>query len=405
MTTIDKHTASIRVPGQEPIGVVSANFTIDEGWSPYAQARFTVPADSATLELIDPRNDVRLVGWLRQDFGESDPVADLSAEWAGLKLSDLSTRYAGTYVSAISAPHYKPWNAFGMRASSIRTFDMGIRGRERDERTGDLVITVASDEALLQDYRLVASGPLTLTFPTVRPMVEYVLSLIGAHLGTEDSVDAPVPAGSAVWTPGTDAWSFLQPFVQQAGMRLWCDERRHWRLSPDQLQRAGAVALSHLGTVTNAKDTIDRDAEWYDAVQITYTWTDALGATQYAYDSAVTPRYSKVLDLTYKVPYPGPGAAQRVLDRANGRGRVLSIDAVSDYSIDPGIDATLQLADTPTQTGTVASVTWALPEAEMQIKTRGLIDTPESAWIKLPEGERWIDSPAGGTWLNETIGT
>lgn len=403
MTTFDRHSIVLRAADRD-LSARTASLTLDESWSPYAQAEFTIPATPDLLDAIDPRNDVRIVGWFRQDFGESDPVADLSAAWAGKSLADLSAMFAGQFVSSISAPHYRAWNSFGMRAATIRTFDLGVRSRQRGERDAVIVITAASDEALLQDYKLVATAPLTLTHSTLRPMVEYVLSLIGAHLGTEDTVDAPVPAGSAVWKPGVQAWDFLAPFVQQAGMRLWCDERRHWRLSPAQLQRAGSVALSHVGTVTAASDTITRDGEWYDAVVITYTWTDALGATQYAYDTATTPGYSKVLDLTYNVPYPGPGAAQRVLDRANGRGRVLGISAVSDYTVDPGIDATLQLAESPAQSGIVSAVTWRLPQGEMDVSTRGLIDTPESAWVKLPTGQRWMDSPVGGTWANETIG-
>ncbi|MDN4598842.1 hypothetical protein [Leifsonia virtsii] len=403
--TIDRHSIFAQLSVGGVLDVKSADITMDETWAPFVQARIVCALpDPSVRELIDPRNDIRLTLRVRQDFGESGRLADLSAMWAGKTLGSPDDIPGSATLGAISAWRAAAWNSFGVRPTTSRSFNLSVRSRPYAHKDGTVSIVAASDEALLQDQALLGSAVIRPPASTVRGLVSYVLAQIGAVL-LDGPADADLPATVGVATPGMTWWSFLTPILQQAGLRLWCDGRRSWRLAEQISTVKGNIVLSYLSTITDATDDIDRDGnEWYDAVQITYTWTDAWGMQQTAYDWAETPGYSKVLSLEYRdARYPGPGAAQRVLERALGRGRVLNLRAVSDYSVEPSAPITMTLPDTPVQTGAASAVTWRFPDGEMEVKSRGLVDTPKAAWVQLAPGEEWLDSPVGASWISEAV--
>lgn len=78
--------------------------TLDASWAPYVQASVTVPHQPGLAEAVDPALQLR---------------ATLTATLNG----------------------------------DTRTFELGVRGRRLDDTERTLTITLASDEALLQDYR------------------------------------------------------------------------------------------------------------------------------------------------------------------------------------------------------------------------------------------------------------
>jgi hypothetical protein len=123
-----------------------------------------------------------------------------------------------------------------------------------------------------------------------------------------------------------------------------------------------------------------------------------------AYDVAGEYDARKVFAETRQLPFPGPGAAAALLERKRGRGRVLEVSAVSSYDTYPGRAVAITLPATAVQTGYVSAVTWDHPADEMTVKSRGLIDTPESAWMFLFSGDSWNNSPAGASWLDEEVG-
>jgi hypothetical protein len=47
------------------------------------------------------------------------------------------------------------------------------------------------------------------------------------------------------------------------------------------------------------------------------------------------------------------------------------------------------------QTGVVSAITWRAPEAQMAVSTRGLVDTPATAYIFGPPGTSYLDVPVG----------
>lgn len=140
--------AASAVSGGIELSVKQATVMLDEGWSPYCQATLvcSIPEE---VELIDPRSGVRIQFTLQQRFANDSDV---------------------------------PYNSIGARPVNSRTFDLGLRQRTVDHVTGELTLALSSDEALLQDYALVADEPLNMETVDVAAIVDLVLAYIGAEV-------------------------------------------------------------------------------------------------------------------------------------------------------------------------------------------------------------------------------
>lgn len=209
--------------------------------------------------------------------------------------------------------------------------------------------------------------------------------------------------------PGVTDWDFLDPLVRTAGLRLFCDEKRKWRLvDPDAYSVEGDTRISEGINATRGEDAISLQATrpdgspvWYTGVVVKYTWIDENGVQQTAYDAAGTSQ--KVYRIELNRPYPGPGLAQARLNQATGRGRVQDLEALADLKATPGMALVSTMPATPIQLGTVSAVTWFW-SAEgdkhdlMAIRSRGLTDTPANAWY-FAEGA-W--NAATGSWAAAT---
>lgn len=405
MTVYDAHTATIALQGAT-LNADSARVTVDESWSPFVQVNVEcgLPDDLESMVAVDPRDADRVTLTLRRDYGEVWANSVFTAAHpTPTTNATLTAAYGGLTNGAITSLFFRSWNAFGVRDSDTRVFDVTVRRRTIDHLSKKVTLELASDEALLQDYALIATTKYVNVQTSLRGLVAYVLGLVGATL-QPGSDDASITAGALEWAPGQSAWDFLRTPVETAALRLWCDEARHWWLTARAPLSAGSLTLTtgENGTLKSAVDSIDRDGDWHDAVVITYQWTDALGAQQRAYDvagDALTA--TKVYSVTRDQKYPGAGAAAQMLKQSAGRGRVLDLTAVADYRAAPGQAFTAQLPDTPIQTGVVSAVTWQLPSAEMTVRTRGLTDTPTTAWIFDPPGLSWSSIPVGIDWTED----
>jgi hypothetical protein len=367
--TISLHTIEALV-GDTVIPVKDASITIDEGWSPYVQGRFTAPLQASLLASLDPRNKARVKFYVNQKYGLSEKLSVLSATFGGGTIATVTAAWTGDTLADISAAYFTPYNVSGVNYNYRRGFDLTLRSRTINIRANEMSFEVSSDEALLQDYALVSELPYTPTFFNVRSIVQYVLLQIGAVL-QPGIIDGTVEPDAAIWEPGQTAWDYVTPLLSATGLRLYNDEKRRWYLIDDTYTVPGTVELEATGTITEATDTISRDDnEWYDAVVITYTFVNDLGETIKAYDTASVEGYSKVLHLEYESAFPGAGAAQRILDRAITRGRVNGVEAVSDYRVTPAQAYTLELTGFPIQDGYISAVQWDYPANEMTITTR-----------------------------------
>jgi hypothetical protein len=339
-------SVSLTAAGQS-LELREGTVTLDEAWAPYGQVSVTCPMPSlAALAAINPRSGVR---------------ASLTVEG--------------------------------------RTFDLGVRARTIDHAAGTLALQLATDEALLQDYALVATTAYAPGYTTVRAAAAYALGKIGATL-TAGTADANIDPTASVWTPGQTAWDYLEAMVQAGSLRLWCDELRVWRLDASGDLASGDIVLTYDTNLTAGADTISRDAAWYDAVVIVYSWVDSAGAQRTSYETASVAGFSKVLTVTRDTPPPRNGAAARLLAWCQqGRARSVALSAVSDYTISPTQTCTVVLPNgTPYQYGAVSSVAWDLTTDEMAVATRALVDIKANTWSSTSGGTAWQSVAAGITW-------
>jgi hypothetical protein len=407
MTTISKHYATAILDGDIELRVVEVEATLDRNWSPYAQATIVIgiPSDEV-LALLDPRLGARITLTLHQDFGDVYMLSALTQAWPNpTPLSSISAAYDGLTLAEFTDQYRNSLNPSYALSSATRPLDLGIRELEIDHRSARVTIRLESDEALTQDYAPTGTAPLVLGYTSVRDAVEYVLAQIGATL-TAGILDDTIEADSTTWEPGVTGWDFLEPIIQKAGLRLWCDEARVWRLDDAVAVLPGSISLSYLRTVTEATDTLSRAAgDWCDAVVVRYEWTETDGTRHIEFDSAVAVGGGgKVRLVEHRdLRYPGPGAAANILRHTANRGRTVGIQAVSDYSATPGVACVIAIPNAPVQTGIVAGVTWRLPADEMTVASRALTDTPAGAYALANPTMTYDDAPAGVAyedWIN-----
>lgn len=203
--------------------------------------------------------------------------------------------------------------------------------------------------------------------------------------------------------PGSKTWDWLNGIVRAAGLRLFCDELRKWRLVNDDYSVDGSVTLTQAYNLTRGNDTIDIGAAdtgangYVEQVVVHYSWLDSKTAQpKEAWDSSGLDGGITVTVERPNTPYPGAGYAASLLARMTGRKRTLDVSALTDLKATPGMDVAATLPTT-VQTGKVSSVTFG-DNDEMDIGTRGLINTPANAWL-FAVGP-W--SAATGTWAGAT---
>lgn len=381
--TIDRHSAiALVTPIGVTLGVKSVKATLDEGWSPYGQVTLVCSLPSPTdRDLLDLReHDLRLDLRLRRDFGDSGALADLTADIGG-SVAALTALMGGQPLSSLTNRYYTPWNGASVRAAVTRNLNLLVTERRFDDIAKELTLTATTDESLLLGDALVSAAPWDPGTTSLKAIVQRVLTRYGATLDAA-SLDATVAVSTAtIQQPGVGMWEYLDPMLEAASLRLWCDDQRVWRITERQSVVDGSVTITPSGSMTGHVDTMTFDPEvWYDAVVVEYRWVDDFGANHVAVDAAGAQPAKAVLRVVREnTRYPGPGAAAGILTRGQGRGRVLDARAISDYYVTPGMAATIVPPYTDSQTGYVSSVQWELPEAEMSLATRGLVEiSPDS---------------------------
>lgn len=186
------------------------------------------------------------------------------------------------------------------------------------------------------------------------------------------------------WKPGVSAWDFLNPITSSAGLVLWCDEARDWRIAtPEHRTIVTLVSVSPENT-RDGDDTLSRDdTETYvTGVVVHYSWKDADGIDQEAYDTAGTT--AKVLLVELARPFPGPGLAAAMLARRQGTGRRQGITAAAPIGTTPGMTVQVSLPGAPDTVGRVADVEFDLFSGFLTIGAAGLVDIIPGSVAALP---------------------
>ncbi len=187
-------------------------------------------------------------------------------------------------------------------------------------------------------------------------------------------IGGEIDPDSLLWPAGVPAWDFLEPLTAGAGLRLFCDENRDWRLiDPDLYSVPGVVSLSPM-TTTEGTDLISlADPEVYcTGVVVRYAWTDTQGVNRTKTDTAGTPGLLLVVELNR--PWPGAGVAQAILTRRTGQGRVQDVTALAQWDANPAMQASISLPGTLDQIGQVEAVEWGLSNGLMVVRTRALTE-------------------------------
>lgn len=210
-------------------------------------------------------------------------------------------------------------------------------------------------------------------------------------------IDAATPA-ALTWKAGDSALEFLAPIVQRFGLRLVCDETRAWTLRDAEHTVEGSVTIRYAVNMTRGSERVSRDDDiWCDACVVIYKWTDAAGVQRTRVDSySMVGSPTKVRRITKDAPYPGPGFAQYVVERAQGRGRVVSAGMVANWGTRPEQLASIRLSGSPDQTGSVQRVSFDLSNDEMTVSAR-TTDTSTDAWLLDDDGP-WLDIDPDEPW-------
>lgn len=367
MSVTQHSLTNLTLVGVGSMNLKSAGITLDETWSPYAQASLVVAPPAWDWTRCDPRAGQRVTFdlVLTKDVDGPNPV------------------------------------------TTTRHFDLGLRRRTRDGRTGQLTLFLSSDEALLQDWRWTDGYIVRAGKTQARDSIANALTLIGATL-TAGTADTIVDTAATDFPPGISGWDYCQPLALQGDLRLWCDELRVWRLDPASAIIAPTTAqLSAKDTIKQVDDDINRDGDWYDGVVITYTWTDQNAAQRVAYDFAPTDHSAKrTLAISRSSAKPGTGAASATRARLLARGRQSTVRARSQYNLSPGTAVQITDPEGLVLSSAIASISWTLDDTgggdEMEVRTRDLYTAPPLSWLASPAGRKWTDVAPGQPWSTYT---
>lgn len=334
---IDQHRAvAIVRPSGTSLAVESVTVTLDEAHAPYGLVELVakIPEDRSVLDLRGGWRTLELR--LLQAFGRTFSLEQVTVLAGGGRLGDLTAEVGGS-LGAVTTALSTNWN--GSRIDPTRRgMRMLIVGVDFSEETGTVAISAETREAMLIGDVFVGAYATIAPTTSLRLACEWLLRRYGQYLtpGLDDGVI--VDPAALVWRPGVTAWEWLNPLLQAASLRLWCDERGTWRLTARESATDGTVTLA-ADTVLTALTTsvrLDNPDEWADAVVIRYEWTDVDGIRHEAIDAAGAQPSRSAIVIDRKAVYPGPGAAAGILARRQGRGRVMSATARSDYAATPG---------------------------------------------------------------------
>jgi len=393
------YTASL---GSRALSVTGGTISLDDSRSPHVEATLTIPFPGAWSTMLwdDPT-----VGGFDEEpfgvgpFGAVNPVRQWDLDEAALSAMDPRKPARVVFTADVTTETY----------SHVRRFDLALRTRKADHEAGTVTLGLASDEALLEDWSPMADDKRPFARrASMRSIVNYVLGKVipGASLAAGSSdhsfsgTDSDVEAFT--WKAGQSAMDFLRPLVQAGGLRLVCDELRGWTLRSANYTTGGAITITQGENAIAGSESISRDDDaWFDAAVTRYRWTDRNGQQQERYDSyALRTAYRRVRTFEKDTPYPGPGFSAYAVRRAQGRGREGVASAVADWRAHAEMPVVINLDGSPTQSGRIARVEFDLDRDEMTVTAR-TIDTPPTAWLFLPAGEKWSDSPVGASWTGE----
>lgn len=248
------------------------------------------------------------------------------------------------------------------------------------------MIATAGSQAFAIDSAQLTQGPLLLDYFSGSRTPAGYTTVWGGQTPTANGAPSERKPADGIerlpelftWEAGVSAWDFLMPLVSAAGFRLFCDEQRRWYLiDPQDWHVPGRYSVRPAIT-TSGQDVIDiASGEWYDGAVITYKWEDSDGISHSQKDSAGI--NGRVYAETIEREYPGPGRAQAILNKSQGRGRVQDVTVQTNYNMRPGQEVQIDLPGTAAQIGTISRTDFGLSSGLVHLESAGLVETPAGA--------------------------
>jgi hypothetical protein len=363
----------------------------------------------------DPRYPLFMGLRLQQDFGDLIYAYELTDDYTPVKVASITAAYSPVKVASITRTYAQPWNIFetGLPISTVTTaytpvtplkltnaglaavyamsdflhtggtfnptdstiFDsrLMLRSIETDYVTGESTLELTSNEAILLDS-IGYPSDIIFTYTSLRDIINYVLQTSIGYFtqlepGTADYTYSTPYAFN--WKPQQTGWSILDALVKQANLVLYCDEAGKWYLQT-AAEIAGDLYLKDDDNITMLTSKIDRNStNFFDYAVVEYMQPSGIAA----YDSYGISGFDISKDAYFKiedVTKPGNGAAQALVIRAQTRGIIYSVEAISNYDARPRQTMTIDVTGEPTKTATIQSVTWSLPSDRMSVDIRDL---------------------------------
>ena len=375
MSLIAENFASVLIETSPPIQlrVMQQSLTLDNEAVPFASATVVCALQGEALYDLDPRAaDVWVTITTTTAQGRAERISDLTRRYAGKPLSAVTADHLGQSVGQVTRSLYHDYDTPGAsRRSFTRSFRLMLRGLDIDLKAMTVTLSLASGEARLMDDARIALTPAAISGTSLTDKVKTVLARSGFTLHREPTL-SPVPTGAAIgdealWAPSVSAWDAVQALIRHHDYILWCDELGHWNLAEGRklLGWRQYPTSGEFRNVVAASYERSRDRDWYTAVMIVYTWNGSVN-----YDVATTPGAPiRLLTERLDKPFPGTGRARSKLEQLINRGVALNLTAVADYGVVPGENA-LFMTPRGQEFGLISGVTWSFPDDTMTLRIR-----------------------------------
>lgn len=266
--------------------------------------------------------------------------------------------------------------------------DLHVRSRSITRPNNRMVLECWSDEGLTQDYRRAAWDG--------QPPQSNLLDALAHHvdIASRGGITPPIVSdfdpffGSSavaglVQEVGQDSWSLIQEAAARAGVSIYCDSDRTWRIAaPQALSSDTALNLTTGGGgIIIESNSVTSRENFHNTVCIKYAWKDDSNVDHVVYGHAfISTGEFNTDDIGINsyfqernVPATqaqADAAATATLTALARRGRSFSIQAVSAYWLRPGMTVTATLPEGEQERLLVSAVYFNFPSGSMSVRLR-----------------------------------
>ncbi|CAM3212119.1 Phage late control gene D protein (GPD) [Arthrobacter ulcerisalmonis] len=342
-------TATAYPDGAAPVelDVEDGSVEFDDSRAPRIQATLTckIPTDKTVLDALDARRTFRVKIWAGYKYDSVEEDVQLLA-------------------------------------------DLHVRSREIRRPSNRMVLSLWSDEGLTMDYKRLAwdSQP---PQSNLLDAVKYHV-LIGTIGGELPPVVSEYPnsfgfeaVAGLVQEPGQSGWDLIAESAARAGVSVYVDSDRTWRIAKPQAlvsDTALNMTTGGGGILTETNSVTSRD-NFKNAVCIRYRWRDINGNEQTVYGHAYIAAgpfslgeigYNSVFLEKDKPATQGQAdaAATAALKAMSRRGRSFVLNSISAYWLRPAQTVTATLPEGEQERLLVSAVYFNFPSGSMSVRLR-----------------------------------